>query len=96
MKSFKVPLFRFPAFTFFSFYKKKIERVMVLDLEADLKYFNTNTSKNSTFTLEPNVLQLVIPKGKQVLGSVKFEVCFEDSSPLTTVFPPSHKTVVIN
>ncbi len=92
MKSFKVPLFRFPAFTFFSFYKEKIERVMVLDLEADLKYFNTNTSKNSTFTLEPNVLQLVIPKGKQVLGSVKFE----DSSPLTTVFPPSHKTVVIN
>lgn len=89
MKSSKVHLFCSLAFSIFSLCKEKIKEIMERDLEGYPKNINLNTSKNSTFTFEPNVWLIVFNMGKQVFSPVKLEVYFDDSSSLIEAWQPS-------
>ncbi|MCR9228710.1 MAG: hypothetical protein NXH90_14930 [Flavobacteriaceae bacterium] len=89
MNPYKVLLCRSPAFPIFSLYKEKIDKAIASDLKGHQEKINPNTSKNSTFTLEPLVLHIIQNKGKQVFAPVKFEVYFDDRAPRPWVFRPA-------
>lgn len=90
MKPNKVLLFCSPAFLNCSLYKGKIDTAISLYLGEQLGKIKPITSKNSTFTLGPSVLDLTQKRFKQVLKPVKVQVFIDDSSPLTQGFQNYH------
>ncbi len=82
MKRYKVFLFCSLTFLLFSLYEGKID-LTIADIQKDYpKKIKSNTVKNSTFTLEPYVLQIVNHCDKQVVKHTKFEVYVDAGLPL--------------
>lgn len=96
MKSSKVLLCSSPAFPIFSLCSKDKDTTIAFSLIGHQEKNNLNTSKNSTFTLEPNALRITGNTGEQVLTPVEFEVYFDDGTPRITGLMPTTNTVILN
>ena len=79
MKCCEVFLLCFLAYQFFLLLERKREKSTTDYLKGHLDKIKPNTSKNSTFSLAPSVLQIMHNRDKQVLAPVTFEVCINDS-----------------
>lgn len=90
MKPYKALLFCSLDFLIFSLYEGKICRTIAFGVEDQPEKIKPNSSKNSTFTLDPSILQIVQNRVKRVLETVKFELYIGDSVLLNPGFQNYH------
>ena len=90
MKPHKALLLCSLDFFIFSPCEGKIGRTIAFRQNGHSEKIKPNSSKNSTFTLDPIILQIVQNRVKRVLETVKFELYISDSVLLNPDFQNYH------